>query len=205
LREQIAKADTAEAIDKAGSELEKESKKRVQDSAERVYRKAVREELILRRAAQKEEVKEAIQHRLEAIADYLPSNPRHIKRIINAISMYQDSILLTQETLEDSGFGKRRWRELVIGIVLMMGFPKSWSILAANPDLANYAVEGNQAKLKKLKGEALEQLNMLKDNQAVVGLLSRTNFYEDPRAEPVNTVINAETIRWLRHVIPVNI
>lgn len=204
LRGKMAKAKTAEAIDKTGSDLEKELGTKGQESTDRFLLQAVREEVILRRAAQKEEVKQAIQHRLQAIAEYLPSNPRHIKRIINAISLYQDSMLLTQGTLAEAGFGKKRWRELVIGVVLMMGFPKSWSILAANPVLANYAIEGDEAKWKNLGTELQEQLSTLCENKAVIGLLSRTEFYEDGGTEPVETVLNDETIRWLSQVIPVN-
>jgi len=205
LREKIATAKTAEAIDKMGSELEGEAVTDEQKGSDRPYRQAVREELILRRAAQRVEVQEAIQHRLEAIAEYLPSNPRHIKRIINAISMYQDSLLLTQGTLAEAGFGKKRWRELVIGVVLMMGFPRSWSILATNPTLADCALGGYKAEDKKLGKEAQEQLTALIENKQVMGLLSKTKFFEDPSAEPVKTVLDKEAIRWLSQLIPVNI
>ena len=202
LRGEMAKVRTPDAIDKMGSDLEKGT--RGQESPDRLLQQTVREEVILRRAAQKEEVKLAIQHRLQAIAEYLPNNPRHIKRIINAISLYQDSILLTRGTIAEAGFGKKHWRELVVGVVLMMGFPKSWSTLAANPFLANYLIEGDSAKWKNLGKDVQEQLSVLCENEAVIGLLSRTEFYDDAGAEPVKTILNDETIRWLSQVIPVN-
>jgi hypothetical protein len=204
LREKMAGADTAEAIDKTGRELEGQAGTDEQGRSDLFYQQTVREEVILRRAAQKEEVQEAIRHRLEDISEYLPSNPRHIKRIINAISMYQDSLLLTQGTLDEAGFGKKRWRQLVIGVILMMGFPKSWSILASNPELADHIVGKATAESEKLDTATQEQLKVLNEKEPVSGLLSKTQFYSYEGAKPERTVMDKTVIQWLTGILPVN-
>jgi len=159
--------------------------------------------MILRRASQTEDVQEAISHRLQPIAGYLPSNPRHIKRIINAISMYQDSILLTGEFLEEAGIGMKRWRELVIGVILMMGYPRSWSILASEPELADEVIRVEHTRPKNTDTERDRQLAMLRANEALVGLLRKTEL-KDPDSKTVQTIIGAETVRWLNRIIPAN-
>jgi len=198
LRKELANLETIEQIDQGGRDLESGSQGGGPGRSQ-----AVREEMILRRASQTEDVQEAISHRLQPIAGYLPSNPRHIKRIINAISMYQDSILLTGESLEEAGIGMKRWRELVIGVILMMGYPRSWSILASEPELADEVIRVEHTRPKNTDTERDRQLAMLRANEALVGLLRKTEL-KDPDGKTVQTIIGAETVRWLNRIIPAN-
>ena len=170
----------------------------------RAYQRAVREEVVLRRAAQKEEVELAIRHRLQPLAHFLPGNPRHIKRIINAVSMYQNSILLTEENYGDAEFGGMRWRQLVIGVVLMVGYPKSWSYLANHPDWADDLIAGSE-KPRVRSGITTDRdasYAALRANADFVDLLSKAELLEDLQGVPAKTEITPEVVRWLNRVIP---
>lgn len=198
LRKTIRRARTVEGIDAAGAE---QLKGRSQNQA---FQRAVREEVILGRAAEKEAVETEIGHRLEPLAKYLPGNPRHIKRIINAISMYQNSILLTEEDYGDAEFGGKAWRQLVIGVVLMVGFPKSWSILARHPGWADLLIK-KQALPKKGTGTRdAADFATLAGNADFVSLLHETELVEKVDGDPVKTEITAKVVSWLNDVIPVS-
>jgi hypothetical protein len=204
-RKEIAEAKTVEEIDRKGSELEKASQASGDKLQGSIDQQVIREEVILRRAAQQEEIREDIQHRLQAIAPYLPSNPRHIKRIVSAIAIYQDSILLTEGVSEDTKAGGKSWREIVIGVVLMMGFPKSWALLAANPLWANCLV-GADAASKIAKSTTEKQLlDDLRKKKVVVGLLKETKFQGEGGKGTVDTIIDANAIRRLCKIFPVNL
>lgn len=195
LRARLAKADTVEAIDRIGAQLEAEGgANRSAPGTEDRYRQIIREEVVLRRATQKDLVEKAIRHRLQPLSAYLPSNPRHIKRIVNAIAIHQESIALSEGTK----VGDLRWRQLVLGVVLMMGFPKSWSVLAKDPALAD-------ALLKPEAGddETEGRLAALRANRPLIGLLHKTEF-RDTDDGVLPTRIDTDAIQWLNKVIPVN-
>lgn len=197
LRETISKARTVQEIDEAGAA---QLKARAADPA---FQRAVREEVILGRAAQKETVETEIGHRLEPLAQYLPGNPRHIKRIINAISMYQNSILLTEKDYVEAEFGGELWRRLVIGVVLMVGFPKSWGMLAKHPDWAELLVNDKPLPQKGTGTQANADFDALGSNADFVALLGMTELVEKIGGDPVDTIISPDVVRWLNTVIPI--
>jgi hypothetical protein len=164
--------------------------------------RAVREEVILRRTAQKEVIEQQIRHRLQPLAQYLPDNPRHVKRIINAISMYQNSILLTEDYGE-AEFGGELWRRLVVGVVLMVGYPKSWSILAKNPSLADEIIQENAAETARIGLEPIGY-NDLIANKNFTGLLFGSKLLDQSGNEAAETLIDAEAVRWLNRIVPVS-
>lgn len=212
-RKSLAEAGTVEQIDKSGSVLESDQNSAETEQADWTLGHAIREEVVLQRAAKKVEVQEAIRHRLQPLAAHLPSNPRHIKRIINAISIYQDSILLTEGSVEKAAVGKKRWRELVIGVILMMGFPRSWSILADSPRLADYLVgkieeDPTCTDAENFKGlnaiQAKEKLEVLRANKPLIDLLRNTRLSEHLDGDPVMTTIDSDVINWLNKILPIH-
>jgi len=204
LRSSISDAVTAREIDSAGATA-------LGDVADlnsgrvKAYERVIREEIVLRRAAQKKEVEKAIRHRIQPLAPYLPGNPRHIKRIINAISLYQNSIVLTEAKYGDAEFGGMRWRQLVIGVVLMIGYPKSWTNLARHPEWADQLVSGPVEHNDESGPDAKtdQALTALQNNTNFVALLSKTALRDGVDGEVVRTEITADVVHWLNRVIPI--
>ncbi|MEP3048849.1 MAG: P-loop NTPase fold protein [Roseibium sp.] len=200
VRNEMSQAKTAKEISAVGAAQSKAF------GGDRALKRAVREETVLRRSAQREEVEEAIRHWLQPLAKYLPGNPRHIKRIINAVFMYQNSLLLTEEDYDEADFGGDQWRQLVIGVVLMVGYPNSWSLLTHHPDW----VEPLSAGLESLPSEgttanssAFAEYQSLSRNKNFVELLSKTEL-RDTSGEVQQTLITEDTVRWLNELIPLN-
>jgi hypothetical protein len=67
------------------------------------------------------------------LAAYLPPNPRQIKRIINAVTMYH-AVALQHEGLEGSD---PHWFRLALWIIVMTEWPETWRLLACCPELAD--------------------------------------------------------------------
>jgi hypothetical protein len=204
LRERISTAQSAQEIDQVGAEALADQPAEGNERGE-AYKRAVREEVVLRRAAQKSEVELAIRHRLQPLARFLPGNPRHIKRIINSISMYQNSILLIEENYSDAEFGGLRWRQLVIGVVLKFGYPVSWSRLVNHPDWADDLIAGNK---KPSHGPVRDETELaayraLSTNTNFVGLLSETQLSGDSQDTPVKTEITSDVVTWLNRIMPI--
>jgi len=202
VREKLSGKRKLEEIDQSGIELESASA-----SADAYTRPTIREEVILRRAASRDQVQQAIGHRLQSLASYLPSNPRHIKRIINAIAMYQDSILLTGGSFKSAGFGETRWWQLVIGVVLMMGYPKSWAALSADPSIADILI-ANEEYQPDEDDERSVMIEKMQQNTDLVQLLrgqpsaNLANGESGDEKGAAQTRLSKETIIWLNRVIP---
>lgn len=199
VRREMSQARTAQEISAVGAEQSRTV------GGDRALKIAVREEAVLRRAAQREEVEEAIRHWLQPLARFLPGNPRHIKRIINAVFMYQNSLLLTEEDYDEADFGGEQWRQLVIGVVLMVGYPNSWSILSRHPDWVKPLSAGSETPLEKGSPDkdTLETFRKLQRNTHFVEFLSKTEF-RNSDGEVQETRITEETVRWLNDLIPLN-
>lgn len=199
VRREMSQARTAQEISAVGAEQSRTV------GGDRALKIAVREEAVLRRAAQREEVEEAIRHWLQPLARFLPGNPRHIKRIINAVFMYQNSLLLTEEDYDEADFGGEQWRQLVIGVVLMVGYPNSWSILSRHPEWVKPLSAGSETPLEKgaPDKDTLEAYKKLQRNKHFVELLSKTEL-RNSDGEVQETRITEETVRWLNDLIPLN-
>lgn len=86
------------------------------------------------RSAADEKLHAATQHRLEPISKLLPPNPRQIKRIINAIALFQEIARARMEVQPDT----KPWRQLALWIVLMIEWPQTWMTLSKWPDLITH-------------------------------------------------------------------
>ena len=158
-----------------------------------------RAEMVLQQSSRREAEEALIGHRLEPLAPLLPGNPRHIKRIINTIFMYQNSVTLTEEEVDLNGDGEW-WRLLAAGVVLMVGFPNSWATLTRNPDWIPFLTSADDEF--PANTEANLELNSaykkLLNNENFIKLLGKT---ETPTDKPfVN--IGVDEISWLNRVIP---
>ena len=77
------------------------------------------------------EVEAGIRHRLQSLALCLPPNPRQIKRIINAVTMYHAIAYQKGLPVDEEGPAVA----LAAWVVLMSEWPCSWRLLATWPEL----------------------------------------------------------------------
>lgn len=200
----ISKGHTLEDIDRLASATIENIRQSAPAANRKVAERAVRDAVILQRSTRREAVEEAIRHRLQPIGHFLPGNPRHIKRIINAVSMYQNSLVAFEAQQEDRKVGGKRWRQLMVGVVLMIGYPKSWSILAKNPEWAAHLLAG-KSKLpgrKGTDGEADDAYASLVRN-TIFATLMRDAELTDENGAPVTTEIDKDAVEWLNKIVPV--
>ena len=200
----ISKGHTLEDIDRLASATIDNIRQSTPTANRKEAERAVRDAVILQRSTRREAVEEAIRHRLQPIGHFLPGNPRHIKRIINAISMYQNSLVAFEAQQEDRKVGGKRWRQLVVGVVLMIGYPKSWGILARNPDWAAHLLAGisELPGRKGTGGEVDEDYASLVRNTVFATLLKDAKL-TDENGAPVKTQIDTDAVEWLNKIVPV--
>ncbi|MFL6845217.1 MAG: P-loop NTPase fold protein [Allosphingosinicella sp.] len=79
------------------------------------------------------EVEAGIRHRLQSLASCLPPNPRQIKRIINAVTMYHAIAYQKGLPVDQEGPALA----LAAWVVLMSEWPASWRLLASRPQFLN--------------------------------------------------------------------
>ena len=168
------------------------------DEVKEAVAKSVDRKAALRSAAD-EKVQAATQHRLEPISGVLPPNPRQIKRIINAIALFQEIARTRLEIQPET----QRWRQLALWIVLMTEWPQSWTTLAKWPDLVtrvhNPTMTGEIDGLDE--ATAKDWADKIRDKPDVTKLL---NY---PAADGVpdgwqDCKIDAEAVRDLTVILP---
>ena len=95
-----------------------------------------------------ESAEREIVHLLQKLAPYFPSNPRQIKRIINAMTTYTSVAL----GVEEGTMTPDRLTRLAIWVILMTEWPQTWRLLASCPMLADAIADGDgaEARLKAL-------------------------------------------------------
>ncbi|MBN9669517.1 P-loop NTPase fold protein [Roseibium aggregatum] len=139
-------------------------------------------------AASDEDVETEISHRLEPLAEHLPANPRQIKRIINAVTMYNAVAFRERGWKPDDA----RWLQLARWVVVMTEWPRTWRLLASYPALTDllYAADPGSAfqemkqdtvrrpELPETESAALEDVERIKSDIKLMALLSG----EDARA-----------------------
>lgn len=82
-------------------------------------------------ATSSERVEQAVAHQLEALAQHFPANPRQIKRIVNAITVYYAVALQRPGLDPDETFRT----QLALWIIMMTEWPETWRLLASFPSL----------------------------------------------------------------------
>ena len=121
--------------------------------AEEQVTRFTNEELAIRAAAD-ENVEQEVSHRLDDLAAYLPPNPRQIKRIINAVTMYH-AVALQHEGLEGSD---PRWFRLALWIIVMTEWPETWRLLACFPEVADLVLSDEAEPALEQKIAAMPSL-----------------------------------------------
>lgn len=161
-------------------------------------------------------------HRLLPVSPVLPDNPRQIKRIINAISFYQEIATITH----DWGYKSTDWCQLALWVIIMTEWPTSWARLAVDPDLVDRvraarqsdqgnktqerspptntqknnmgnSPPGNAADLIDTENESVEFLG-LKHNEALWRILD----FQTEEGNWRNAQINKEAIEKLNVIMP---
>lgn len=133
--------------------------------------------------------------RLAGLAGYLPANPRQIKRIINAISLWQQ-VALMEADMEPGG---DQWQKLVRWIVIMTEWPQSWFTLSHYPDLVTlvYTPQADKTGLE-LPDKPDELAAQIRACDPVYNLLDLT----DPGADWSRGRIEKDDIDLFKHLVP---
>ncbi|HEX8513818.1 MAG TPA: P-loop NTPase fold protein [Allosphingosinicella sp.] len=82
-------------------------------------------------AAASPEVEQGVVHQLEPLAEHFPPNPRQIKRIVNAVTIYYAAALQRRDIEPDAEFRI----QLALWVIIMTEWPQTWRLLAAFPSL----------------------------------------------------------------------
>ena len=136
----------------------------------------VNEELAIHSAAS-EEVEKEISHRLEPLAEYFPPNPRQIKQIINAVTIYH-AVALQQ--LAELNVGNPRWFQLARWIIIMTEWPHTWQLLGSYPVLGDLLKSQEPDKMiativeTDLPGsptQTLQELARIRADKTLAGLI----------------------------------
>jgi len=153
-----------------------------------------------------------IEHRLSALAQHLPDNPRQIKRIINTVSIYQMAARLRTDMnffSADAERNKRNWNLLALWVVLVLTYPSLAERLVSYPPLLeilkikNSKEEEQDKKHAQLfSNEALRKemahwLDGVINDEHAMRLLQAKHDNDDD-------VFNVDSIAEVTKIVPVN-
>lgn len=103
------------------------------------------------RATTDEAVEREVTHELQRLAAFFPANPRQIKRIVNAITIYHAMALQRPGVTPDAAFRG----QLALWIIIMTEWPRTWRLLASFPDLVDILASARPGSAIRRKGLAL--------------------------------------------------
>ena len=144
----------------------------------------VNEELAIR-AAVDERVEREISHRLQPLSAYFPPNPRQIKRIVNAVTMYY-AVALQQSGLKADD---PRWLQLALWIIIMIEWPETWRLLASYPRLADLLITPDpEGEIKKMEPSnlpgsetrTLKEVNRIRADKSLMALIAGSGGRDGP-------------------------
>lgn len=148
---------------------------------------------VVRAAADRGKLEDDTKHVLSSLKDYLPENPRRIKRIINTITLYQASAMTVFGTQVQSD----DWYRLVPWVLLMSEYPTQWRILCEKPHLVDQAKVSPIKLPEDPKHEDYEDLSSL-GSKGLAALLNVNVFGGN------SVRIDQEHIEKLSKLTPVN-
>ena len=121
-------------------------------SSEAIVGALLRERLASRIATDRK-VAQDVRHRLEPLASYFPANPRQMKRIVNAITLYYAAAVALQRPglVPNETFRA----QLALWVIIMTEWPKSWKLLASFPELVDLLGEPDPKKAARRPGRPL--------------------------------------------------
>ena len=129
---------------------------------------------------------EEISNILAQLAESLPNNPRQIKRIMNAFSIYESvgrlyfNYQLTEQSGREGAVRAERWRQLALWVTLSTEWPGTWRAIARRPEILDVAY-GDAADLAEREAAFLDSLEP-GEEEAVVGALKRMRKSRSLRA-----------------------
>ncbi len=103
------------------------------------------------RATTDETVEREVTHELQRLAAFFPANPRQIKRIVNAITIYHAVALQRPGVTPDVAFRG----QLALWIIIMTEWPRTWRLLASFPDLVDVLTSARPDRAIRKQGIAL--------------------------------------------------
>jgi hypothetical protein len=132
--------DTERIVTRAMEELPDRREMSDTDTAalQRQVKQLVGETLAIN-ATSSERVERAVAHQLEALAEHFPANPRQIKRIVNAITIYYAVALQRPDLKADEAFRT----QLALWVIIMTEWPETWRLIASFPSLVEILQAGN--------------------------------------------------------------
>lgn len=154
-------------------------------------------------ASSDERFEKTIIHQLESLAPSFPPNPRQIKRIVNAITIYA-SVMLQQRLGSDTQENLRF--QLAIWIIIMTEWPRSWRTIVACPEIVKCIASD----------KPLESLSKISDTtlpgsrEDVIAELNR--MLNDPKLKSLiagdktlgNASLSVESVRILSQLTPLH-
>jgi hypothetical protein len=207
--QEAAARRTENLIREASAQADPEHRAAFEKEAERILNR----ERMLRAATARSTETVVRQHGLRPLKDFLPANPRRIKRIINMVSAYQASAQSTQGVRQ----GSDKWKQLVIWVVIMSEYPQIWKTLVTAPDGCAQLLDLIQASKKgatvvppKLP-EGASDADKAKYS-ALIALLATPGLVPLLRGDPFiadegthsPARIDTEASEWLRRLTPID-
>ncbi|WP_092782801.1 P-loop NTPase fold protein [Rhodospira trueperi] len=200
---------TEDLIDEASAQATPETRAAFEKAANRILDR----ERMLRAATARSTETVVRQHGLRPLKDFLPANPRRIKRIVNMVSAYQASAQAT----EGVALGSDQWKQLVIWVVIMSEYPQVWKTLVTDPDLTTRLLNeikgskpGDDIVPPALPDDASEDdkashaaLATLLATPGLVSLLRGDPFAEKGK-EGSAPGIDVDASEWLRRLTPLD-
>jgi hypothetical protein len=200
---------TEQLIREASANTSAEQREEFEKAATRVLDR----ERMLRAATARSTEEEVKQHGLKPLSDFLPTNPRRIKRIVNMVSAYQASAQSTQGVV----LGSDRWKQLVIWVVIMSEYPQVWKTLVTDATLSTRLLgliqmssRGKPVVLPELSKDASDadkaQQSILATLLATPGLmpLLRGDPFAEENYAHSPACIDADASQWLRRLTPID-
>lgn len=143
----------------------------------------------------KSEEDEEIRHHLLDFLEYLPDNPRRIKRLINMVAIYQASAQITCGVQP----GSDRWKQLVRWVTLMSEFPVLWEILARDAEQVDLLEKLCRQPALKLSPDENPIAEYSERSECTNLLFARNGS----GADDVGGAIDTAAVRWLATITPV--
>lgn len=143
--------DMAPILKKALKEVAELKNEAATGAALAIQVEQVVSETLAIRAATDKKVEQEVVHELQGLAPCFPANPRQIKRIVNAITIYYAVALQRPGLVPDDAFRA----QLALWVIIMTEWPKTWRLLASFPELVDLLCEPDPRKAVRKPGLTL--------------------------------------------------
>ncbi|WP_346910744.1 P-loop NTPase fold protein [uncultured Roseibium sp.] len=215
IRDELASADKiaeqSAAVQRSQTRIEERISKAApekQEDLRKATQSILNRESMLRAATARSAEAEIRRHGLSPLKDYLPGNPRRIKRIVNMVGAYQASAQSTNGV----ALGSDKWKQMVIWVVIMSEYPQVWHQLVKNDMLSATLFEAIEnsgtektIELPLLDDEASDEQKAIAALLKIPGLvpLLRGDPFATKKGVPSPARIDTTARNWLRRLTPI--